>query len=204
MDDILDIVLWNHSKYLCGKMDRKNLINIMPSTMPYKDTVVQKGQTFIECKCVQVTNINRTELNHDKLYSIAMEVGKNPRYKSIDGLACTRIRKLCLNKWLKRGGKRLKHHIYRLGLIPEGADSSNVIHIKMDTRENLRDLKCNKTLSLLNAESIKNKKLVIYGQHIHHNVDLCILMETWPNKYVSDTTWLQCTVWNKDPYQMLT
>ena len=78
------MVLWNHSEYLSGKMDRKNLIKIMPSTMPYKDIVVQKGQTFIECKCVQVTNINRTELNHGKLYSIAMKVGKDPRYKSLD------------------------------------------------------------------------------------------------------------------------
>ena len=71
------------------KMDGKNLIRIMPSTMSFndKDTAVKKGQSFIECKCVQVTNINRTEYNHDKLYSIAMKVGKYPRYKLIDRLA---------------------------------------------------------------------------------------------------------------------
>ena len=28
-----------------------------------------------------------------------------------------------------------------MGLKPEGADSSNLIHIKTDTRENIRDLK---------------------------------------------------------------
>ena len=112
------------------KMDRKNLFKMAPSTMPYKDTMAQKGQTFIECKRVQVTNINRTELNHDKLYIITMKVGKDPRYKSKDRLACTRIRKSHLNIRDKRGGKRLKHHTHRVGLLPEGADSSNLIHIK--------------------------------------------------------------------------
>ena len=66
------------------KMDRKKMIKITPSTMPYKDTAVQKGQTFIECKCIQATNINRTEFNHGMLYSIAIKDGKDPRYKSID------------------------------------------------------------------------------------------------------------------------
>ena len=71
----------------------------------------------------------------------------------------------------------------------------------MDTRQNMRHLKLNLTLSPLNAQSIKNKELVLYGQL---NVDLCILTETWLSKNVSDTTWLQCTVLNKVPYQMLT
>ena len=57
---------------------------------------------------------------------------------------------------------------------------------------------------LLNAQSIKNKELVLYGQLIHHNVDLCILTETWLSKNVSYMTWLHCTVLNKDLYQMLT
>ena len=61
----------------------------------------------MECKCIQATNINRIEFSHDKLYSIAMKVGKNPRYKLIDRLACTRSRKLHLNKRAKRGGKDL-------------------------------------------------------------------------------------------------
>ena len=54
-------------------------------------------------------------------------------------------------------------------LIPEIEDSSKLIHIKIDTRENMRDLKLNITLSLLNAPSIKNKELVLYGQLIHYN-----------------------------------
>ena len=100
--------------------------------MSYKDkgTVVKNGQTFIKCTCAQATNINRIELNHDKLYSIAIKVGKDRRYKLIDRSACTRIRKLHLNKRGKRGGKGLKHHTHRLGLIPEGVDSSNLIHIR--------------------------------------------------------------------------
>ena len=107
------------------------------------------------------------------------------------------MRKLHLNKRDKRGGKRLKHHTHRLGLIPERVDSLNLIHIKMDTRQNMRDLKLNLTLSLLDAQLIKNKELVLYGKLIHHNVDLCILTETWLSENVSDTTWLQCTVLNK-------
>ena len=95
-----------------------------------------------------------------KLYSIVRKVGKDLRYKIIDRSACTRIRKLHLNKRGKRGGKRLKHPTHRLGLIPEGANSSNLIHIKMDTRQSMRDLKLNLTLSLLNAQLIKNKELV--------------------------------------------
>ena len=82
--------------------------------------------------------INRIEFNHDKLYSIAVKVGKDLRYKLIDRSACTRIRKLHLNKRGKRGGKRLKHHTHKLKLIPEGVDSSNLIHLNMDTRQNMR------------------------------------------------------------------
>ena len=143
-------------------MDRKNLIRIVPSAMSHKDkdAVEKNGQAFIECTCVQATKINRIEYNHEKLYSIAIKVGKDPRYKLIDRSACTRIRKFHLNK---RGGKRLKHHTQRLGLIPEGVNSSNLIQIKMDTRQNMRDLKLNLTMSLLNAQLIKNKELVLYG-----------------------------------------
>ena len=41
----------------------------------------------------------------------------------------------------------------------------------MDTRQSIRDLHLNLTLSLLNAQSIKNKELVLHGQLIHHDVD---------------------------------
>ena len=55
-------------------MDRKNLIRIVYLVMSYKDkdTVVINGQAFKECTCVQVTNINRIEYNHAKLYIIAI------------------------------------------------------------------------------------------------------------------------------------
>ena len=131
-------------------------------------------------------------------------MGKVSRYKLKDRSACTRIRKFYLNKRGKRGGKRLKHHTHRLGWIPEGANSSNLIHIKMDTRQKMRYLKLNLTLSLLNAQSIKNKEFVLYGQLTHHDVDLCILIETWLSDNDLDTRWLQCTVLSKVPYQMLT
>ena len=73
----------------------------------------------------------------------------------------------------------------------------------MDTRQSMRDLKLNLTLSLLNAQLIRNKELVLYGQLIHHDVDICILTETWLSENDSDITWLQYTVLNKVPYQML-
>ena len=41
----------------------------------------------------------------------------------------------------------------------------------------MRYLKLNLTLSLLNAQLIKNKELVLYGHLIHHNVHLCILTD---------------------------
>ena len=147
-------------------MNMKNLIRIVPSVVSYKDTEVvgKDNQAFREGICVQGTNMNVIEYNHDKLYSIARKVGKDPRYKLIDRTACTRIRKLHLNKRGKRGGKRLKHHTHRLGLIPDGVNSSNLIHIKMDTNQSVRDLKLNLTLSLLNAQSIKNKELLLHGQ----------------------------------------
>ena len=89
-------------------------------TIGNTDAVEKNGQAFIECTFVQATNINRIEQNHDKLYSIVRKVGKEPRHKLIDRPACTRIRKFHLNKRRKRGGKRLKHHTHRLGLISEG------------------------------------------------------------------------------------
>ena len=187
-------------------MDIKNLIRIEPSVVLYKDidAAGKNVQAFRECICVQATNINGIEYNHDKLYSIARKIGKDPRYKLIDRSACTRIRKLHLNKRGKKRGKRLKHHTHRLGLIPEGVNSSNLIHIKMDIRQSMRDLKLNLKLSLLNAQSISIMELVLYGQLIHHDVDICILTETWLSENDLDITWLQYTILNKVPYQMLT
>ena len=74
----------------------------------------------------------------------------------------------------------------------------------MDTKQSMRDLKLNLTLSLLNAQSIKNKELLLHGQLIHHDVDICTLTETWLSESDSDRTWLQYTVLNKVPYQMFT
>ena len=68
----------------------------------------------------------------------------------------------------------------------------------------MRDLKLNLTLSLLNAQLIKNKELLLHGQLIHHDVDICILTETWLSDNDSDRTWLQYTVLNKVPYLMFT
>ena len=205
-DVILDMVFLIYCDYICGnngykKPDQNRAFSsvILGYRCSGKDS-----QAFRECICVQETNINGIEYNHDKLYSIARKVGKDPRYKLIDRSDCTRIRKLHQNKRGKGGGKRLKHHTHRLGLIPEGVNSSNLIHIKMDTSQSMRDLKLNLTLSLFNAQSIKNKELVSHGQLIHHNVDICILIETWLSKNDLDITWLQYTVLNKVPYQMLT
>ena len=183
-------------------MDRKNLIRIEPPVMSYKGTEVvgKYNQAFRECICVQESNVNGIEYSHDKLYSIVRKVSKDPRYKLIGRSACTRISKLHLNK----RGKRLKHHTHRLGLIPEGVNSSNLIRIKMDANQSIRDLKLNLTLSLLNAQSIKNKELILHGQLTHHDVDICILTETWLSDNDLDRTWLQYTVLNKVPYQMLT
>ena len=64
----------------------------------------------------------------------------------------------------------------------------------MDTRKSMRDLKLNLTLSLLNAQLIKNKELKLHGQLIHHDVEIYILTETWLSKNDSDITWLQYTV----------
>ena len=46
------------------------------SVVSYKDidAVERNGQAFIECTCVQATNINRIEYNHDKLYSIVRKL----------------------------------------------------------------------------------------------------------------------------------
>ena len=68
----------------------------------------------------------------------------------------------------------------------------------------MNDLKLNLILSILNAQSIKSKKLVLHGQLIHHDVDICIPTETWLSKNDLDITWLQYTVLNKVPYQILT
>ena len=74
----------------------------------------------------------------------------------------------------------------------------------MDANQSMGDLKLNLTLSLLNAQSIKNKELLLCGQLTHQDVDICILTETWLSDNDLDITWLQYTVLNKVPYQMFT
>ena len=53
-------------------------------------------------------------------------------------------------------------------------------------------------------QQIKNKELLLHGQLMHHDVDICILTETWLSENDSDRTWLQYTVLNKVTYQMFT
>ena len=182
------------------------MISIVPLTVSTQDAELlgNHNHAFRKCMCVQGTNINRIEFTHDKLYRIGRRVGMDPRYKLIDRSACTRIRKLCLNRRGKRGGKRLKSHTHRLGLIPDGMNSANLICIKMDTTQSMIDTKLKLTMSLLNAQPIKNKELLLHGQLIHHDVDICILTETWLSDSDLDRTWLQYTVLNKVPYQMFT
>ena len=74
----------------------------------------------------------------------------------------------------------------------------------MDTTQSMIDTKLKLTMSLRNAQSIKNKELLLHGQLIHHDVDICILTETWLSDSDLDRTWLQYTVLNKVPYQMFT
>ena len=70
----------------------------------------------------------------------------------------------------------------------------------MDSIQSMIDTKLKLTMSLLNAQSIKNKELLLHGQLIHHDVDICILTETWLSDSNLDRTWLQYTVLNKVPY----
>ena len=71
----------------------------------------------------------------------------------------------------------------------------------MDTKQSMRDLKLNLTLSLLNAQLIKNKELLLHGQLIHHDVDICILTETWLSENDSDRTWvtIHCSEYGSIP-----
>ena len=92
---------WMYCDGLCGiNGQKKNLIRIEPLTVSIQDTEVlgKHNQAFRVCRCVQGTNINRIEYNHDKLNRIGRRVGMDPRYKLIDRSASTRIRKLHLKK----------------------------------------------------------------------------------------------------------
>ena len=185
---------------------KRNLISLVPLELSTKDAELlgSHNHAFRKCRCVQETNMHRIEFSHDELYRIGRRVGMDSRYKQLDRSACITIRKLRLNRRGKRGGRRLKSHTHSLGLISDGVNSANLTRIKMETTHSMIDSKFKLTMSLLNAQSIKNKELILHGQLIHHDVDICVLTETWLSDSDLDRTWLQCTVLNKAPYWMFT
>ena len=66
----------------------------------------------------------------------------------------------------------------------------------------LKQLERNITISVFNAQSIRNKEALILDHLLHYKVDLAVVTETWLMDTDRDKVWLQSSDVNKDIYSL--
>ena len=66
----------------------------------------------------------------------------------------------------------------------------------------LKQLERNITISVFNAQSIRNKEALILDHLLQHKVDLAVVTETWLTDTDRDKVWLQSSDVNKDIYSL--
>ena len=107
------------------------------------------------------------------------------RIYTLDPKTCINIRKLKIHKRKlrrKRGGKnKFKKHL--------GCQPANLINIKLNHKNEFRDVTENIKFATVNTQSIKPKTAVLFEYFNEQNIDLAVLAETWLKS--EDELWIQ-------------
>ena len=113
-----------------------------------------------------------------------------------------RIRKLRLNQRGKWGGVRIRSHLEVYTGRQDGVNKNNLVNVEI-TRNSPKALKTSNTrLALVNAQSIKNKDLMLHQHLVEKEIDICIITETWLGQTDINKIWYESTVLNRNQFQL--
>ena len=118
----------------------------------------------------------------NKRKGIKLKVDHDRRHRILHTDTCMTIRQLRLNKRPRRRGK------------PKGTQkrSTNLLNLRLvpistEPRQHQYQKCC--ILMLLNAQSIKNKDILVMDKVIESKTDICIIRKTWLKD--SDNIWIE-------------
>ena len=131
-------------------------------------------------------------------YSYLIRFGQNNTLQRLSPETCLNVKRYGLHWRGKHGGVRLRSHLEILR--PSESNHNNLIHVEIDNVIILKQLERNITISVFNAQSIRNKEALILDHLLQHKVDLAVVTETWLMGTDRDKVWLQSSDVNKDIY----
>ena len=126
------------------------------------------------------------------LLELSDKVCVNHQYQCLSPLACQNIQQLGLH----RGGKEEKRHLNTIR--PCRANPKNLVRVSIEVIICKYQPDRSFTFSLLNAQSVKNKDLIIHHQIVQNKTDILLLTETWLTSKETDKIWIDSSDLNKD------
>ena len=113
----------------------------------------------------------------DQLIEIMLKCKQDNQFKIINKDICVKIREYRLNRRYKRGGKRLRTAFRKLVQQHNTLNISNLVNISCNDRgsNSNRD---NMQISLINAQSLRSKEILLYNYISENNTEMCVVTKT--------------------------
>ena len=136
----------------------------------------------------------------EQLLLLSDKVRKNKTLQRLSPETCLNVKRYGLHRRGKHRGVRLRSHLEILR--PSESNHNNLIRVEIDNVIILKQLERNITISVFNAQSIRNKEALILDHLLQYKVDLAVVTETWLMDTDRDKVWLQSSDVNKDIYSL--
>ena len=198
----------------------KNLIYIKPTRNLYQlecnysmvDSPIQSSQiakgkyTTTSTSTLYIVDSNK-HIQYDKyvytkvfLLQLLDKVCVNHQYQCLPPLACQNIQQLGLHRRGKRRGKRRNRPLDIIRPCRTNPKNLVRVSIEVDISKDQPDMSL--TFSLLNAQSVKNKDLIIHHQIVQNKTDILLLTKTWLTSKETDKICIDSSDLNKDRYKL--
>ena len=172
------------------KMGYKNLIQIAAAEM---DDIWLGEISELYPIDKYPNSMHKVQYDHDTLTSIGLRVQSDMRYKRLDAKLVCQIQNLRLNRRGTRGGK--KQQTYHRSI-----NTSNLIYPQTNVAITQDYDHGQQLLSVLNAQSIKNKEILIMDYIIKNRIEACIVTGTWLSD--EDDIWISTSDFTKHNYNI--
>ena len=157
-------------------------------------------------------NVNKPQ-NHDKLLQHDIKtynkdfllkqsdiVRNNIALHKLKPEICWNIQDLNLRRRGKRCGVRLRMHLDIIRPDKSNYDNLIPVIIQAEPEDNIKAKYFN--ISLLNAQSIRNKDSIIHHQISQDNIDAIVFIETWLTESDGDKVWIGVTELQTTNYKL--
>lgn len=157
-------------------------------------------------------NVNKPQ-NHDKLLQHDIKtyskdfllkqsdvVRNNIALHKLKPEICWNIQDFKLRRRGKRCGVRLRMHLDIMRPDKSNYDNLIPVIIQPEPEDNIKAKYFN--ISLLNAQSIRNKDSIIHHQISQDNIDAIVFIETWLTESDGDKVWISATELQTTNYKL--